>query len=201
MIDQNSKNINEEGVIITEGGKNGVIQTSSGKLVPIMNPSPDDIDLEDIVHSLPKQCRFNGHCNAFYSVAEHCVRGHDLAMEWYGPDIAREFLLHDATEAYVGDCIRPVKRLIPFFEEIEQGFWKAISTKFGLPYIHSEEVHYLDNVMVVWEKRDLLPNSCHWPNLPDITSLKLPELQPWSSSYAQVQYKESLRTLFTGMFH
>lgn len=196
MIAHDSPNINDEGVFISKGGKDCWLQTYSGRRVSVMNPSPEEIDINDIAVSIAKQCRFNGHCSSFYSVAEHCSRGAGLAYQMYGKEVAKEFLLHDATEAYMGDLIRPVKRMIPRFEEMEQRFWKAISSKFGLPYTHSREVHYLDNVMVVWEKENLLPNSEPWPNLPDISSLNLPKLVPQNWQSAQKTYENMFHLLF-----
>lgn len=196
MIAHGCSNINDEGVFISKDRKDTWLQTYTGKRVSVMNPQPEEINLEDIVTALSKQCRFNGHCSKFYSVAEHCVRGSYLAEKLYNKKIAKEFLLHDATETYMGDMIRPVKRMIPQFEEMEQVFWKAISTKFKLPYVHSKEVHFLDNVMVTWEKRDLLPNSEPWPNLPDISQLNLPYLVPDDWQQAYVEYHLRFVELF-----
>ena len=196
MIAHNSPNINSEGVFITDGGKDTWLQTFSGHRVSVMNPQTSQIHLGDIGYALAKQCRFNGHCDQFYSVAEHSVRGSVLAEEMCNKDAAREFLMHDATEAYLGDLIRPVKRMIPQFEDIEQGFWKAISDKFSLPYVHSEEVHYLDNVMVTWEKRDMLPFSEEWPNLPDINHLSLPIIRAWRWEDAFDEFQTRFLELF-----
>lgn len=196
MIAHDSPNINDEGVFVSKDGKDTWLSTFSGTRVSVMNPKPEQIDIKDISVAIAKQCRFNGHCSRFYSVAEHCARGASLAYQLYGKEVAKEFLLHDATEAYMGDLIRPVKRMIPKFEAMEQKFWEAISTKFNLPYIHSKEVHYLDNVMVVWEKQWLLPNSEPWPNLPDISSFNLPELVPVSWERAQEIYENMFYLLF-----
>jgi hypothetical protein len=49
------------------------IQTYTGKKFYPLTATIDDIDIEDIAHSLSMQCRFNGHCYVFYSVAEHSV--------------------------------------------------------------------------------------------------------------------------------
>lgn len=196
MIAQESPNINSQGVFLSLNGKDASLQTFYGRRVSVMNPKESEIDIEDIGYSLAKQCRFNGHCSEFYSVAEHCVRGSELAEQMYGRDVAREFLLHDATEAYLGDLIRPVKRMIPQFEDIEQGFWWVISKKFSLPYVHSKEVHYLDNVMVCWEKRDLLPNSEPWPNLPEISHLQLPKLHPWDWETSLREFTSRYLNLF-----
>lgn len=176
MIAQNRGDINEDGVIKSANGKDSFFAVGNGNLISVLNPKPEDIDINTIASSLAKQCRFNGHCSRMYTVAEHSVRGTNIAYKDYGPSVAREFLLHDATEAYLGDMIRPLKRLIPMFSEIEQGFWGAISQRFNLPYIHSAEVHDIDNIMVTWEKRDLMPNSGHWPGLPDISNMNLPDI-------------------------
>lgn len=85
----------------------------------------DDLDsnvyrLKDIAHALSMQCRFNGHCRRFYSVAEHCLLMHDAYCrdEEHAPlmDAEREtplmglhILLHDAAEAYVGDTVTALK--------------------------------------------------------------------------------------------
>ena len=195
MIAHDSPNINSEGVFLDKNG-GASLQTFSGRRVSVLSPEAKDLYIGDIAYSLAKQCRFNGHCSEFYSVAEHCVRGSELAEEMYGKEIAREFLLHDATEAYLGDLIRPVKKMIPQFEEIEQVFWMVLSAKFNVPYIHSKEVHYLDNVMVCWEKRDLLPNSEVWPNLPDITELRLPMLIAWDWEMAWHMFNNRFLELF-----
>ena len=49
------------------------IQTYSGKKFYPLDPRPEDIDIRDIAHALSLNCRFNGHCRCFYSVAEHSV--------------------------------------------------------------------------------------------------------------------------------
>ena len=187
---------NTDGVFMDKKKKNSWLQTATGRRVSVLDPQPEEIFIEDIYPAISKQCRFNGHCDIFYSVAQHCVLGSELAEEWYSKDIAKEFLLHDATEAYMGDLIRPVKVMIPEFGTVEARFWRAISNKFNLSYEHTKECQYLDNVMVTWEKRDMLPNSETWPNLPDITPMKLPKIQSWSWQNAEWEWKERYKKLF-----
>lgn len=160
------------------------LQTYQGSLISVQKPDPKLIDFEDIITSLTKQCRFNGHCKRFYSVAEHTVRGVYLAMKLFPKNIAlaKSFFLHDFTEAYVGDVIRPVKKHLPEFREIEKGFHTAILSAFGMPEEEFDEanVHLIDNYMVMWEKRDLIPTKAVWPNMPSIEELGLPELTEMS---------------------
>ena len=74
------------------------------------------VDPHDVVWSLAHQCRFNGHCRRFYSVAEHTVRMLETPMRlglWFTLAESRRLvgmiLTHDAHEAYMGDITRPLK--------------------------------------------------------------------------------------------
>lgn len=125
---------------------------ASGKKFYPFDPRPEDIDIDDIALSLSHLCRFNGHCHEFYSVAEHSVH----CSFHVAPGFELAALMHDATEAYVGDLIRPIKRFIPEFEEMEEAVWRAIALKFDLPPTLPPEVKDVDNVMLVTEARDLL---------------------------------------------
>ena len=94
------------------------IMTYSGTPIAPLDPTPDDIKVVDIAHALAMTCRWAGHCHTFYSVAEHSVRVADLCValgEKEGlskaelKDLEMLGLMHDATEAYVGDIPRPIK--------------------------------------------------------------------------------------------
>lgn len=185
------------GVPITSEGKTEWLQTISGRRVSLPLPQKEEISITDIAASLAKQCRFNGHCSQFYSVAEHSVRGVELGRA-LGRSTAeqRDFLLHDATEAYVGDLIRPIKRSMPEFQRLEAAFWTTLSAKFGLSRELGDEVHIMDNVMLAWEKRDLLPNSQAWEGMPDITSLNLKRINPWGWETAESYFLQTFRELF-----
>jgi uncharacterized protein len=156
------------------------MQTFTGKMISVQRPDPSMIDFVDIVASLIKQCRFNGHCRKFYSVGEHTVRGVDLIRRIYPENInlARSFFLHDFTEAYVGDIIRPVKMWLPQFKVIEAVFHTAINEAFNFRDFDERGVYEIDNFMAMWEKRDILPVHIEWPGMPSIDHLNLPELIP-----------------------
>lgn len=128
------------------------IQTYTGKQFWPFDPKPDDIDIIDIAHSLSLQCRFNGHCRTFYSVAEHCVRLSYIVPE----EDALWGLLHDATEAYLCDVPRPIKRELPHYKEMEDRMLERIAVVFSLPWPIPESVKHADNVMLATEKRDLM---------------------------------------------
>lgn len=90
--------------------------TLSGANIPYTGPLPADlITIDDIAHALSMQCRFNGHTRTFYSVAQHSLNCALAALEHHGVRDANALLavlLHDAAEAYIGDIIRPYKKLI-----------------------------------------------------------------------------------------
>jgi len=113
--------------------RNVFITTFTGKRFYFFNVTPDDIDIEDIIHSLCNSCRYNGHSNRFYSVAEHSLLTAKIAP--------REFelaaLLHDAAEAYITDIPRPLKQLLNEYTDgllrnMEEHIMTAIHQKFGV---------------------------------------------------------------------
>ena len=117
------------------------ITTASGRDVNPLDLQPDDIDIHDIAHSLSLTCRFNGHCRVFYSVAEHSV----LVSRLCPPEFALEALLHDASEAYLGDVPKPLKRQWPEYQEAENRAQRLITRCFNLPEKQSEAVHKADH--------------------------------------------------------
>jgi len=114
----------------------------SGRVLNLYNPLPTGIDIEDIARSLSHLCRYNGHVKRFYSVCTHSLYVHDTAFA-ENPYLTKkerlQFLLHDATEPYVGDMVKPLKVGMPQFTIAEDRVWKAICEKFGMP----EERHPL----------------------------------------------------------
>ncbi len=81
------------------------MQTHTGVSFYPLDPRAADINIEDVAHGLAMCCRYAGQCARYYSVAEHCV----LVSMHVHPAYAREGLLHDLSEAYLGDMIRPLK--------------------------------------------------------------------------------------------
>lgn len=128
------------------------IQTYTGKKFHPLAPDPSTIDIRDIAHSLAMQCRFNGHCSAFYSVADHCVRVSRILP----PGLQLAGLLHDAAEAYVSDIPRPVKAQLPAFAEAEDRLLEVIFRHFGLAWPVADEVWAADVTLLVTEGRDLM---------------------------------------------
>lgn len=136
------------------------INTISGKKFMYDNPREEDIDIEDIAHSLSMLCRYNGHIKKFFSVAEHSV-----LVSRYVPQEGKLplwGLLHDAAEAYIGDLVTPLKHRLVQYMNVEEGVEATIFNKFGLEYddfadeIIPPEVKEVDRRMLATECRDLL---------------------------------------------
>jgi sialic acid synthase SpsE len=86
----------------------------------------EKITIEDIAHALSNQCRFSGHVERFYSVAQHSV----LVASFSKNKLAG--LLHDASEAYLVDVPRPIKPEFPAYAEIEKNIMQVIAKKYDL---------------------------------------------------------------------
>lgn len=129
------------------------ILTNSGTRFDFENPTEEMINIEDIAAALSKQTRFNGHCSQFYSVARHSI----IMASKISPEFKLEALMHDATEAYIGDMVKPLKNLIPEFEKIENKIHKVIAKKFKLKTKTPKEIKDLDLVMVASEIKAIMP--------------------------------------------
>jgi 5'-deoxynucleotidase YfbR-like HD superfamily hydrolase len=109
------------------------IRLHSGGYIDLLDPNPAAIHLSDIAHALSQLCRFNGHTARFYSVAEHCWHAADQAsLDGQSLEVQRACLLHDASEAYLGDVTKPLKQLLPAYTDLEQCWEQAIRQRFQL---------------------------------------------------------------------
>ena len=96
-----------------------------------LEPEPDGIKVVDIAHALSQICRAGGHYSEFYSVAAHCLNCFDEAVaRMETPRVRMACLLHDASEAYLSDITRPVKKNLKDYLEIEEKLQNAIYLKF-----------------------------------------------------------------------
>lgn len=135
------------------------MQTFTGRAFYPLNPRVEDIDPRDIAHALSLTCRYGGHVDRFYSVAEHC----ELMSRAVSPENALWALLHDATEAYVGDVIRPLKRSMPEYRATEDQLMLVMCERFGLKPGMPEEVALADSRILLDERAALLgPSPRRW---------------------------------------
>ena len=111
----------------------------SGRRLDLLDPTPMDIEIEDIAHGLSFVARWNGqtHGDFPYSVAEHSLLVERLFTRLYPKSTAKDrlaALLHDAPEYVIGDMISPVKVAVGLgYEALDQRLTAAIHIRFGLP--------------------------------------------------------------------
>lgn len=111
----------------------------SGRRLDLLDPTPVDIEIEDIAHGLAFQARWNGQTRGDfpYSVAEHSLLVEEIFTR-SNPALPVKWrlaaLLHDAPEYVIGDMISPVKASVgPGYEELDDRLMAAIHLRYGLP--------------------------------------------------------------------
>lgn len=168
------------------------ILTYTGRQFWPIDPRPEELCIEDIAHSLSLQCRFTGHVKQFYSVAEHSWRvSYDVPVQF-----ALWGLLHDASEAYLTDLSRPVKRhsaIGTAYMEVELRLQKVIAEHFGMQWPMPDEVHVSDDVLLMTEKRDLMP--CHPAKWRETATPQIEQIVPFTSDYAEDMFLERFYAL------
>lgn len=131
------------------------ITTYTKKNIDPTNPDINLIDIRDIAHSLSLLCRANGHFKTFYSVALHSINcALEAKARGYSKRIQLSCLLHDASESYLSDITRPVKKSLPQYLEIENGMQDCIWKKYfkePLSEIELQKVFEIDDTMLYFE--------------------------------------------------
>lgn len=179
------------------------ILTRSGVKFDLLAPTAAMINPVDIAHSLSMQCRFNGHTEHFYSVAQHSCIVADLVPEEH--QLAA--LLHDAPEAYVGDLVRPLKvemreysiamGIEPIYQAVEHRIWLAICEHFQINPELPPCVHDADMIALATERRDLMPDhSAPWACLAG-TQPRAERIEPLPPSAASIMYFNRLMELLS----
>lgn len=146
-----------------------MMNTYTGRQFDPLHMTSEDVCLEDIAHSLSYLCRGGGQTLFFYSVAQHCINcAAEARQRGWSDRMVLACLLHDASEAYISDIIRPVKSHLTNYLEIEEQIMKVIWQKFHLDDLSKEE-HSM------WKQVDN-----------DILSAELPALFPGEKNHKGV---------------
>lgn len=175
-------------------------QTPTGGQAWITEPERTHVSIVDISSTLSRICRFNGALAVdvpFYSVAQHSV----LVSQICRPENALVGLLHDATEAYVQDIIRPLKRVIAsVYEPIELAWAVRLGKRFGLGDALAnlpDDVTQADNCLLATEKRDLMaPAPKPWGL--DVKPLDA-RIVPWGPHLARDAFMRRFLELYDGV--
>jgi 5'-deoxynucleotidase YfbR-like HD superfamily hydrolase len=118
----------------------------SGRRLDLLDPSPLDIEIEDIAHGLARVARWNGqtHGEHIFSVAQHTLLTEEVARRRIGGidrRLALALLLHDAPEYVIGDMISPFKVVMGgAYKAVEHRLLHAIHIRFGIPPDLPDEV-------------------------------------------------------------
>jgi 5'-deoxynucleotidase YfbR-like HD superfamily hydrolase len=180
----------------------------SGRRLDLLNPSPLDIEIEDIAHGLARVARWNGQTKGAhaFSVAQHSVLVERITAE-LNPRLTREArlmaLLHDAPEYVIGDLISPFKAAVGIdYKDFELKLLTAIHLRFGLP------AHAPANLTTLYKTADRYAAYFEATQLAGFEgkeakrffgtppqALRPPRLTPLAVADAQAQFLERFRRL------
>lgn len=181
----------------------------SGRRLDLLEPSPLDIEIEDIAHGLARVARWNGQTKGphAFSVAQHSVLVERLVSD-LSPRLTREVrlmaLLHDAPEYVVGDLISPFKAVIGIdYKALEERLQAAIHQRFGL------SAHVPATLKTLFKRADHLSAYYEATQLAGFEeaeagrlfgtppkALKTPRLTPLSTAEAQAQFLARFHRLY-----
>jgi hypothetical protein len=200
---------------VDAGSRGGWNEQYTGTRFYTFDPRPEDVRIEDISHALGLQCRYNGNCKRFYSVAEHsCLlsdfvlyRGSDgahppdhgdvfdRAIHGYSALIA---LMHDAAEAYIGDMVRPVKHRMPAFRELEATIEAVVFPALGLPAEIPPWMRALDSRILCDERAQAMLTQHNDWSTDELEPLGV-ELQFWRPARAEYEFLRRFFQLSVGL--
>lgn len=167
--------------------------TNKGHKCDLENLQIGQIEIKEIAKALSHSCRYNGQTRKFYSVAQHCVllvryaKKNKLSLT-----IQKELLVHDGSEAFVGDIVYHLKARLPFFKELEEKVLRKVYYRFGLSFDRADpKVHELDRRICADEMSQLM---CEIdPECDKPLGIKI---KPWSPAKAYREFMKEYRRLW-----
>jgi 5'-deoxynucleotidase YfbR-like HD superfamily hydrolase len=186
----------------------------SGRRLDLLDPSPLDVEIEDIAHGLARVARWNGQTRGahIFSVAQHALLVDAMARQRV-PRLDRRrrlaVLLHDAPEYVIGDMISPFKAVIgDSYKAVEQRLLAAVHLRFGLPPRLPDELERLiktaDRAAAYLEATRLAgfdpAEARRFFGRPPLFSAALERdyLTPWPAEVAQARYLDLFSKLAPG---
>jgi uncharacterized protein len=181
----------------------------SGRRLDLLNPSPLDIEIEDIAHGLARVARWNGQTEGecAFSVAQHSLLVERLVVVLRpnsGCPLRLAALLHDAAEYVIGDLISPFKAAVGFdYKAFENSLTRAIHIRFGLTPVPAPGdvalIKRADRLSAYFEATQLAGFSTAEARKFFGTPLKIapPRLVPLPAAEAQKAFLDRFRRLST----
>jgi uncharacterized protein len=177
------------------------IITYTGKKFYQLAPTPAMVDIKDIAHALSNLGRWTGHTRYHYSVAQHSYYASLIVPKKFAFDA----LMHDASEAYLGDMNRPLKYFTPAgpaYLKIEAKVEEVIFNKFGVRFPLPEEVKDADTQMLYAEKAQLMNvthatayESMKWGRAETEANI---QIQRWTPRRAEKMFLKRFKELYQG---
>ena len=140
-----------------------VLMDSKGNFIKPFHPECNTLDLEVVALALSRIMRFFGQTKL--SVAQHSVNMAKIFIYQGKIELAKQALLHEVSEAFMGDLASPLKAVFPMFTEIEESLIEKTFKCYGLSYPMHERVHQLDKTIVLDEAINHMPNKQYWQSL------------------------------------
>lgn len=129
-----------------------LLRLSSGRRIDLARPRIEDINIRDISRGLSNVCRYAGQVPQFYSVAQHCVLVSQMCLERY----TKHGLMHDASEAYIGDVTRNLKHsdYMVGYRMIEIVLQTTIESRFHIDMTEAAHRHVklIDDLIACFER-------------------------------------------------
>lgn len=166
---------------------NATLMDSKGRFIQPFNPECKDIDLEVVALALSRIMRFFGQTRL--SVAQHSVNMARIFIHLGENEFAKQALLHEIAEAFMGDLASPLKKAFPIFKQIEESLIKKTFDCYGLSYPMAKSVHDLDKSIMINEAVEHMPNADFWNSLGSkvdgsLLSVAEVDLEPWGEEEA-----------------
>lgn len=185
------------------------ITTFTGRQVVLNAPTPEMIDLEDIIHALSHICHFAGHTIEFFSVAQHSV----CVARIVPPELRKWALFHDAAEAYIGDVSRPLKQMLTHgvlssdprsYKSIEREFLRVIAQKFELEWPEPSQLKRYDDAILALEAEHYMTDATLHDGFGRAYDLSMPEAKalppffyaPMTPMQARIAFRREYRRIF-----
>ena len=166
------------------------MQTYTGALVDLQSFSQADVRLPDIAHALSLINRYTGHTLYPYTVAQHSV----IVSRLCSPENALWGLMHDASEAYLGDVASPLKHMLPQYRTLEQHVQQQIAKRFGLVWPMPAEVHDADTRVLLAEKAWLMSVEHDWGI--EAAPVTVPKVA-WGWNESKVEFEKRAKELLS----
>jgi len=188
-------------VLVKKDLHNATLMDSKGNFIKPFHPTCKNIDLEVVAIALTRIKRFFGQTKL--SVAQHSVNMARVFMYLGNDEYAKQALLHEVSEAFMGDLASPLKQAFPLFKEIEESLIKKTFKCYGLNYPMAQDVHTLDKQIMIYEAATHMPKEEFWLSLPHkelvdkeiFTSTQIVDLKAWSEDKAYDEFIKIAREL------